>query len=137
MHKDIVIWGLFFNLRDPKPGTVDPGPVSKARDCSGSLGLSQRSRVPMQWSFFLYQEAKILRQSWDAGTVPKTQSPNTGFISQSQRPKACDSPKTLGLTVTEARESPDFKVFDTMLSAPLIVVIFSHILSKNHLRQLF
>ena len=115
--------GFIFQSQRPKAWD------SRSRACLKSPGLLwifgtvPKIQSPNAMEFFISGSQKS-GTVLDVGTVPKTQSPNTGFISQSQRPKACDSPKTLGLTVTEARESPDFKVFDTMLSAPLIVVIF-------------
>ena len=51
------------------------------------------------------QRHKILGQSWDVGSDPKTQSPITvGVISQSQRPKSLRQSQAFG-TVSEDRDS--------------------------------
>ena len=83
------------------------GTVPEARDRLGTLGLSQRPRVPTPWSLFLKipkslgqsQAVGTFPEARDVGTVPKTQSPNTmEFISQSQTvpvPGLWDCPRSL------------------------------------------
>ena len=97
----------------------DFGNVPEARYSPGTLGLSQRPRVPTPWSIFLNLSSKAWDspghlglsyrspgQSRDIGTVPKTQSPNTmEYISQFQRPKSLGQSLAFG-TVAEAWDSP-------------------------------
>ena len=104
------------------------GTVPEARDRLGTLGLSQRPRVPTPWSLFLKipkslgqsQAVGTFPEARDVGTVPKTQSPNTmEFISQSQTvpvPGLWDCPRSPGRW--DCPKDPDFGTQRPRVSTP-------------------
>ena len=113
--------GVYFSISAQKLGTV-PGiwdcPI-EAQDSPGTLGLSQRPRVPTPWSIFLnFRDPKAWDSPWPLGlsqkpgTVPgRWDCPKDQefqhhgvYFSISETQKAWDSPGTLELS-----QNPEFQ----------------------------